>query len=66
MSKGMKKLTIKVKKDKVPSIIKETEESRKERLKYASCMTTRVVPNKKIKSRSQRKDEARKEINNYD
>ena len=62
----MKKLTIKVKKDKVPSIIKETEESRKERLKYASCMTTRVVPNKKIKSRSQRKDEARKEINNYD
>ena len=66
MSKEMKKLTIKIKKDKVPSIIKETEESRKERLKYASRMTTRVVPNKKIKSRSQRKDEDRKEIENYD
>lgn len=48
----------------VPSILKETDADRKERLKYAQSMSTKVVPNKKCKSREQQKREDRKTIEN--
>lgn len=44
------------------SILKETPEDRKERLQYSKCMTTKVVPNKKYKSRAKQKAEFKKEI----
>ena len=62
----MKKIVLKLKTDKIPSIIKESDEDRKERLRYAACMRTKVVPNKKVKSRAQRKNEDRKVIRDYD
>ena len=62
----MKKVVLKLKTDKIPSIMKESDEDRKERLRYAACMRTRVVPNKKIKYRAQRKNEDRKMIRGYD
>ena len=49
---------------KKPTILKETPKERKERLKYNKCMTTKVVPNKKYKSRAQQKVEFNKEIDN--
>lgn len=48
----------------VPTILKETDVDRKERLKYAQSMSTKVVPNKKYKSREQQKREDRKTIEN--
>lgn len=62
----MKKIVLKLKADKIPSIMKESDEDRKERLRYAACMRTKVVPNKKVKSRAQRKNEDRKVIRDYD
>lgn len=62
----MKKIVLKLKTDKVPSIMKESDEDRKERLRYAACMRTKVVPNKKVKSRAQRKNEDRKVMKDYD
>lgn len=62
----MKKIVLKLKTDKIPSIMKESDEDRKERLRYAACMRTKVVPNKKVKSRAQRKNEDRKVIRDYD
>ena len=62
----MKKIVLKLKLDKVPSIMKESDEDRKERLLYAACMRTKVVPNKKVKSRAQRKNEDRKVMKDYD
>ena len=62
----MKKIVLKLKTDKIPSIMKESDEDRKERLRYAACMRTKVVPNKKVKSRAQRKNEDRKVIGDYD
>ena len=62
----MKKIVLKLKLDKVPSIMKESDEDRKERLRYAACMRTKVVPNKKVKSRAQRKNEDRKVMKDYD
>ena len=62
----MKKIVLKLKLDKVPSIMKESDEDRKERLRYAACMRTKVVPNKKIKSRAQRKNEDREVMKDYD
>ena len=58
----MKRIVLKLKTDKVPSIMKESDEDRKERLRYAACMRTRVVPNKKKKSRAKQKQEDRKEV----
>ena len=37
-------------------IIKETPEDRKERLKYSSCLHTRIIENKKKISRSKQKE----------
>ena len=51
----MKTIKIKIPKDDKPSIMKETPEERKERIKYASTMRTQVIPNKKYKSRAQQK-----------
>ena len=51
----MKLIKIKIPKDDKPSIMKETPEERKERIKYASTMRTQIVPNKKYKSRAQQK-----------
>lgn len=62
----MEKIVLKLKLDKVPSIMKESDEDRKERLRYAACMRTKVVPNKKIKSRAQRKNEDREVMKDYD
>ena len=62
----MKKIVLKLKTDKIPSIMKESNEDRKERLRYAACMRTKVVPNKKVKSRAQRKNEDRKVMRDYD
>lgn len=62
----MKKIVLKLKTDKTPSIMKESDEDRKERLRYAACMRTKVVPNKKVKSRAQRKNEDRKVMRDYD
>lgn len=58
----MKTIKIKVPKSDKPSIMRETPEERKERLKYASAMTTKVVPNKKVKTRAQQKQEDNKII----
>ena len=58
----MKMVKIKIPKSDKPSIMKETPEERKERLKYASTMTTKIVPNKKYKTRVQQKQEDRKEV----
>lgn len=58
----MKTIKIKVPKSDKPSIMKESAEERKERLKYAATMTTKVVPNKKRKSRAQQKQETDKII----
>lgn len=52
----MKKIIIKVPRDEL-TIIKETPEQRKERLKYSYSMTSRVIPNKKRKTRAQLKQE---------
>ena len=62
----MKKVVLKLKTDKIPPIMKESDEDRKERLRYAACMRTKMVPNKKIKSRAQRKNEDRKVMKDYD
>lgn len=51
----MKTIKLKIPKDDKPSIMKETPEERKERIKYASTMRTQVVPNKKYKNRAQQK-----------
>lgn len=51
----MKKFKIKIPKENKPSIMKETPETRKERIKYAPTMRTQVVPNKKYKTRAQQK-----------
>ena len=40
---------------------KETQEERKERIKYASTTRTRIIGNKKYKTRAQRKAEERNE-----
>lgn len=62
----MKTIKIKIPKADKPSIMKETPEERKERLKYASTMTTKVVPNKKYKTRAQQKQEDHKNIKGGD
>lgn len=62
----MKPIKIKIPKDDKPSIIKETPEERKERIKYASTMRTQVVPNKKYKTRAQQKQEDHKNIKGGD
>lgn len=62
----MEKIVLKLKTDKIPSIMKESDEDRKERLRYAACMRTKVVLNKKVKSRAQRKNEDRKVMRDYD
>lgn len=49
-------------KDRRPSILKESPEERKERLRYSGSMITKMVPNKKRKSRAQQKREDQKEI----
>lgn len=49
----------------IPTIVKETTQDRKERLRYSKCMVTKVVPNKKHKNRAQIKDEERKSENFY-
>lgn len=41
----------------IPHLLVETAEDRKERLRYNKCMTTKVVPNKKRKSRAQQKQD---------
>lgn len=47
-------IKIKLKKDNL-DLIKETEEDRKERIKYASTMLTKVIPDKnKIYTRKQK------------
>ena len=46
----------------VPSILLETKEDRKRRLSSSMDMRTRVVPNKKKKSRAKQKQEDRKEV----
>ena len=51
----MKTIKLKIPKDDKPSIMKETPEERKERIKYTSTMRTQVVPNKKYKNRAQQK-----------
>lgn len=56
----MKTIRIKIPKDDKPSIMKETPEERKERIKYASTMRTQIVPNKKYKTRAQQKQEDRR------
>ena len=58
----MKTIKIKIPKADKPSIMKETPEERKERLKYASTITTKVVPNKRYKTRAQQKQEDHKNI----
>lgn len=58
----MKTIKIKIPKSDKPSIMKETPEERKKRLKYASTMTTKVVSNKKYKTRAQQKQEDHKNI----
>ena len=62
----MKTIKIKIPKADKPSIMKETPEERKERLKYASTMTTKVVPNKKYKTRAQQKQKDHKNIKGGD
>ena len=62
----MKTIKIKIPKSDKPSIMKETQEERKERIKYASTMTTKVVPNKRYKSRAQQKQEDHKIIKGGD
>ena len=56
-----KRITIKLNEDKVPSILKESQEDRKERLRYASTMRTQLVPNKKRNSRAKQKQLDRRE-----
>lgn len=46
----------------IPHILVETEEERKERLKYSKTMTTKVVPNKKKNSRAEQKHYDRKSM----
>ena len=58
----MKTIKIKIPKSDKPSIMKETPEERKERIRYSSAMTTKVVPNKKVKTRAQQKQEDNKII----
>lgn len=58
----MKPIKIKIPKDDKPSIMKETPEERKERIKYVSTMRTQVVPNKKYKTRAQQKQTDYKNI----
>ena len=62
----MKTIKIKVPKSDKPSIMKETPEERKERIKYTSTMATKVVLNKKYKSRAQQKQEDHKVIKGGD
>ena len=62
----MKIIKIKVPKSDKTSIMKETPEERKERIKYAFTMNTKVVPNKKYKSRAQQKREDHKIIKGGD
>lgn len=62
----MKTIKIKIPKSDKPSIMKETPEERKERLKYASTMTAKVVPNKKYKTRAQQKQEDHKNTKGSD
>ena len=58
----MKKFKIKIPKENKPSIMKETPEARKERIKYAPTMRTQVVPNKKYRTRAQQKQTDYKNI----
>ena len=46
----------------IPIIIKETEEERKSRLEYSSSMITKIIPNKKHKTRAQEKQITQKEV----
>lgn len=46
-----------MKRKNTPSYVKENKEDRKERLKYSKCMVTKIVPNKKRKTRQQLKKE---------
>lgn len=62
----MKTIKIKIPKADKPSIMKETPGERKERLKYASTITTKVVPNKKYKTRAQQKQEDHRDIEGGD
>lgn len=55
----MKKITIKLpEKDRK---VKETEEERKERIRMWRTTTTRVVPDKRYKSRAQQRQEDNRE-----
>lgn len=47
-----------MKRKNTPSYMKENKEDRKERLKYSKCMVTKIVPNKKRKTRQQLKRES--------
>lgn len=47
---------------KVPHVLIENEQERKERLKYTKSMVTKVVPNKKFKTRAQQKELDRREV----
>lgn len=58
----MKTIKIKIPKADKPSIMKETPEERKERIRYSSTTTTKVVPNKKVKTRAQQKQKDNKII----
>lgn len=49
-------------KSKKPSILKETNSDRLERIKYHFSTSTRVIPNKKRKSRAQLKDYEREDF----
>lgn len=62
----MNPIKIKIPKSNKPSIMKETPEERKERIKYVSALTTKVVPNKKYRSRAQQKREDHKIIKGGD
>ena len=46
----------------IPHILVETREDRKERLRYSKAVTTKVVPNKKRKSRAEQKHYGRKVV----
>lgn len=60
-----KKITVKLKTEKVPSIMKERAEDRKERLRYAATMRTQVVPNKKKNYRAKQKQIDRREMDKH-
>ena len=61
----MKKIKIKIPKENKPSIMKETPEERKERLRYSSAMISKVVPNKKKNTRAKQRNLDTKELKSY-